>query len=47
MLRTPDASSTTTPGARSVLLWLLVATAVVAGIVLYFRHERTLTPLIG
>jgi hypothetical protein len=32
---------------RRVLLWALVAAAIVVGVVLYFKYERQITPLIG
>lgn len=34
-------------GARRILLWGIVGVAVIAGVVLYFRYERLLQPLIG
>jgi hypothetical protein len=48
ILRTPDS-----PGddervpVRRVLLWLIVGAAILAGIVLYFKYERQLTPIVG
>jgi hypothetical protein len=32
---------------RRVLLWGLVAVAIVVGLVLYFVYERQITPLVG
>jgi hypothetical protein len=32
---------------RRVLLWSIVAALIVVGIVLYFRFERQLTPIVG
>ncbi len=32
---------------RRVLLWSIVAILIVVGIVLYFRFERQLTPIVG
>jgi hypothetical protein len=32
---------------RRVLLWALVGAAIVVGIVLYFKYERQIAPLIG
>jgi hypothetical protein len=48
ILRTPDS-----PGddervpLRSVVLWLVVGAAILAGIILYFKYERQLTPIVG
>lgn len=32
---------------RSVLLWTVVALAILVGIVLYFKYERSLIPIVG
>jgi hypothetical protein len=32
---------------RRVLLWALVGVAIVVGVVLYFRYERLIVPLLG
>ena len=32
---------------RSAILWALVAIAIIGGIVLYFRFERYLVPILG
>ena len=32
---------------RSVLLWSLVGIVVITGIILYFKYERQLTPIVG
>ena len=48
ILRTPDS-----PGddervpIRRMLLWIIVAAAILAGIMLYFKYERQLTPIVG
>ena len=47
ILRNPEAPATDTVALRGVVLWTLVGVAIVVGIVLYFRYERTLTPLFG
>jgi type VI protein secretion system component VasF len=47
ILRNPDAPAADHLGLRSIVLWTLVGLAIVVGLVLYFRYERTLTPLIG
>ena len=47
ILRNPEAPATDDVSWRSAALWTLVGVAIVAGIVLYFRYERTLTPLFG
>jgi hypothetical protein len=41
---TPDQSPS---GKARVVLWGLVAVALVAGLVLYFRYERAVVPLFG
>ena len=46
----PGAAGTPASGTltiRRTLLWSLVGIAIVAGLVLYFRYGRTLTPLVG
>lgn len=47
MLRSPDAAPDDRLPIRALLLWSLVGIAVVVGVVMYFRHARALTPLIG
>ena len=53
MLPRPAARTVTpfTPAApvtfRAWVLWGVVAGAIVVGVVLYFRYERALTPLVG
>jgi hypothetical protein len=32
---------------RRVLLWSAVALSIVIGLVLYFKYERQITPLVG
>ena len=43
----PTGAATAALPLRSVALWSLVALAVLVGILLYFRHERSLMPLVG
>ena len=48
VFRQPDAQTETdSVPLRSIVLWAVVAAAIVAGVVLYFRFARHLTPLIG
>ena len=47
ILRNPEAPATEALALRGVVLWTLVGVAIVVGIALYFRYERTLTPLFG
>jgi type VI protein secretion system component VasF len=32
---------------RRLILWIVVGTALVVGVVLYFKYERLLVPLVG
>ena len=32
---------------RRVLLWVVVGAAIIAGILLYFKYERQLTPIVS
>ena len=32
---------------RSVLLWTVVALAILVGVILYFKYERSLIPIVG
>jgi hypothetical protein len=43
----PGAPVAGTLPVRRILLWSIIGLAIVAGLVLYFRYERTLTPLVG
>lgn len=48
VVRSPD--TPTDPDAvplRRVILWIIVAAALVVGVVLYFKYERLLVPLVG
>jgi hypothetical protein len=48
IFRTADGSPADAPfPLRRALLWAFVGAAILAGLVLYFRHARELTPLIG
>lgn len=47
LLRRPLAPAIATVTLRAWLLWATVAAAIVVGVVLYFRYERSLTPLLG
>lgn len=47
MLPAAASSARAVTSLRRVLLWSLVAAAIVTGIILYFRYERMLTPLVG
>ncbi len=46
MLRAPGAPDGATISYRRVLFWSLVGAVIVAGIILYFRYGRSLTPLV-
>jgi hypothetical protein len=45
-LRRPSSNVDAVP-LRRVLLWALVGVALVVGLVLYFRYERQIAPLLG
>jgi hypothetical protein len=48
IVRQPD--SPTDPDAvplRRMILWIVVGAALVVGVVLYFKYERLLVPLVG
>lgn len=47
MLRRADMPAAAPIAFRSWLLWGLVATAIAIGVLLYFRYERSLTPLVN
>jgi hypothetical protein len=45
-LRQPSSNDGAVP-LRRVLLWTLVGVALVVGLLLYFRYERQIAPLLG
>lgn len=47
MLRRPDAPVFATVTLRAWLLWAAIGVAIIIGVILYFRYERALTPLVG
>ena len=47
MLRRPDAPVIATVTPRAWLLWAAIGSAIIIGVILYFRYERALTPLVA